>query len=69
MLDDLLELVLDFAVELGGASFDAHKKRTKHGKQISRSQHGSNKEKLGRKTPGSTVDPWDRPQVKPPWER
>ena len=62
MLDDLLELVLDLAVDLGGA---AAKERKKQGGQKTE-RPPKPAEKQAKKP---VADPWDRPQKKPPWEK
>ena len=62
MLDDLLELVLDLAVDVGGAAAKGKKKQG--GQKTERTQKPAEKQA---KKP--VADPWDRPQKKPPWEK
>ena len=66
MIDDLLDLVLDVAMELGGEATKKHRNK----KPVSSQAAGRDK----RNTPGAArwrknVDPWDLPVEKPPWEK
>ena len=66
MLDDLIELVLDLAVDLGGeAAVQERKKKQSPSSKAS----WTSKNRTEKSLHGRTVDPWDLPQKRPPWEK
>ena len=68
MLDDLAELVLDLALELGGAAW-GQKKKWKKGPKRSPSPKASPTQKWEESGRKKGTDPWDAPREKPVWEK